>query len=253
MDQQEAVQRLSQDPSRTGIFSDFDGTLAEIVPRPEDARPVAGAAETLARLAERFAIGAVVSGRSLDDLRSRFEPTGVVLAGSYGRERSDRDTPRPVVSWGWDAVAEKATRATAGLDGVIVEEKDAGLALHYRGAPDRADEVRDVASAIAHEFGLQLRPGRLVYELVVPGPGKADAILDLVHEHGLACVLVAGDDAADLEAFDAVRSDDVEAVVVAIASDEEPAGLEARADLVVSGPKEFVAFLRRVADATVTA
>jgi trehalose-phosphatase len=250
MDESEAVDLLVREPTRTGLFCDFDGTLSEIVSRPEDATPVTGADEVLAELAQHFALVAIVSGRSLDDLRTRLQPRGVVLAGSYGRERSDGDATQQVV--GWDGVVERAEERTARWDGVVVEAKDAGVALHYRNASDRERDVSEVAAVIAHEFGLQVRPGRLVYELVVPGPGKAEAIVGLVQEYGVRTALVAGDDVADLEAFEAVRSLDVQpnvrTVIVAIASDEAPAELERSADLVVAGPKEFVVFLRRVAE-----
>ena len=54
--------------ARAGIFSDFDGTLAEIVPEPADARPLPGAKELLGKLARALEVVAVVSGRSAGQL-----------------------------------------------------------------------------------------------------------------------------------------------------------------------------------------
>src|SRR5438270_14049921 len=105
-----SLDRVASDPSHTGIFCDFDGTLSEIVDRPADARPVDGASECLSRLALRFQVVAVISGRSLEDLRSRFPPEGVLLAGSYGRERSDR--PATAVGGDWAPLASAAQTAT---------------------------------------------------------------------------------------------------------------------------------------------
>ena len=48
---------------------DFDGTLAPIVARPEDAAMVPGAGEVLASLVTRYAVVAVISGRPVDQLR----------------------------------------------------------------------------------------------------------------------------------------------------------------------------------------
>ena len=48
------------------IATDFDGTLAPLVPDPEDSRPVAGAVDALAALAGRGAQVAVVTGRAAD-------------------------------------------------------------------------------------------------------------------------------------------------------------------------------------------
>ena len=249
MNSTDAMRVLMRNPERTGIFCDFDGTLADIVPLPADAWPVLGATDVLAQLADSFRIVAIVSGRGLEDLRPRVDADGVVLAGSYGRERSDKELTQTAVAWGWEGVVQKAVARTTALHGVLVEPKEAGVALHYRSAPEHRDQIREIASDLAREFGLQIRPGRLVFELVVPGPGKAEAVVTLAGECGLDALLVAGDDAADVEAFEAVRSLDLEAVVVGIASSEAPPGLAAASDIVLPDPSAFVEFLRELASA----
>ena len=236
---------LGVDPASTGIFTDFDGTLARIVDRPEDAAAVEGAEETLEELAERFGLVAVVSGRSLEDLKSRVRPRGVVLAGAYGRERSDRPVRRPTEGWETVAIAAKAMART--IPGVRAEVKGSGVALHFREAPSRADEVRDAAETLAAEFGLEIRPGRMVVELVTPGPGKGDAILVLMADRGIERALVAGDDWGDLEAFHRLREAGTDVVVIAVASEEAPPGLADDADLVLTSPDEFVTFLQELA------
>lgn len=238
----EALRVLTADPERTGIFTDFDGTLSDIVDRPEDAQPVVGASETLEGLAERFGLVGVVTGRALEDVRRRFHPSGVVLAGSYGRERSDRSQGRRPVE-GWETVAAAAGAMVAGLPGVVLERKGAGIALHYRAGPKFEPEVRRAAERLAADFELEVLHGRLGVELVRPGPKKGDAIAALVTERSLSTVLIAGDDIADLEAFTWARSADIKRVLVAVRSEEAPPTLEAAADLVVSGPSEVVAFL----------
>src|SRR5439155_13356044 len=82
---------LNEDPGRTGIFLDFDGTLSGIVVDPARARPIAGAAEVLHALAERYKTVAVVSGRPLAFLRAHLDlDAGAVKAfGIYGLETMD--------------------------------------------------------------------------------------------------------------------------------------------------------------------
>jgi trehalose 6-phosphate phosphatase len=120
------------------------------------------------------------------------------------------------------------------------------VALHYRAAPDLEEEVRERAAVLAREFELAVMLGRLVAELVQPGPGKAEAAATLAAEYELSALLLAGDDVADLEAFEWARSAEATTVLVAVASEEAPPGLEAAADLVVDGPRELVALLRRL-------
>lgn len=241
----EALQLLTAEPARTGIFTDFDGTIAEIVDSPEDARAVEGAAETLARLADRFGLVAVVTGRSLEDVRQRLHPDGVVLAGSYGRERSDRPGGRRPVE-GWEVVAAAAQTMIGPMSGVVLERKGAGVALHYRAAPEYEPEVRRAAEQLAADFELEPLHGRLVVELIRPGPKKGDAVAALVSEKRLTRVLIAGDDVADLEAFRWARSSQIPGVLVAVSSEEAPPTLEGAADLVVDGPADVVAFLREL-------
>jgi trehalose 6-phosphate phosphatase len=240
----EAIDRLTRDPATTGILVDFDGTLSAIVDRPQDAAPVSGAELALRDLAQRYALVGVVSGRSLEDLRARLDVPGVRLLGSYGRERAG--SPMRRRTEGWESVAIAAAAALEELPGVVLERKGAGVALHYRLAPGMQDAVRQAAEMLAAEFGLQILPGRLVVELVAPGPGKGDAILDLIEHEALRCVLYAGDDIADLEAFRVLRSADVDAVLVAVASDEAPDALAEEADLVVNGPLQLVGLLDEI-------
>lgn len=248
METEVAVEVLAADPDRTGLFTDFDGTLSEIVDRPEDASAVGGASEVLEALAQRFAIVAVVSGRALDDLRSRLNVPGVILGGSYGRERSDRSAARRATE-GWETVAAAAVTMTRDLPGVVLERKGSGIALHFRQDPEQAEAVKECADVLAREFSLDLRPGRMVVELVQPGPGKGEAVAKLAAERELHAALVSGDDVGDVEAFEWARTSPIRSVVVGVVSEEAPADLAALADLVVPGPVEFVQFLRRLAAA----
>jgi trehalose 6-phosphate phosphatase len=242
MEISDAIAILTADQSATGIFTDFDGTLSPIVPIPEDAEPVDGSLDALAALARRFGLVSIVSARSLEDLKKRAAAPGVLLCGAYGRERSDRPVRR--ATEGWETVSLAAIAATSALDGVSVERKGTGVALHFRAAPQHADAVRKIADLLVAEYGLELRPGRMVCDLLVPGPGKGDAIASLIAERSLRCALVAGDDVADVEAFRMLKGGDVQTVVVAVSSAEAPEGLGEHADLLVDGPAELTSFLR---------
>jgi trehalose 6-phosphate phosphatase len=235
------LDRVTSDPSRAGIFCDFDGTLSAIVDRPEDARPVPGAAEALSGLSRVFGLVAVISGRSLDDLRSRFAPDGVLLAGSYGRDRSDRPGGPPKKDW--EHLVAAAVERTREWDGVRIEPKDTGVAIHYRLAPERAADVDALATTLAVELHMELRPGRKVVELTEPGPGKADALAGLVTEHALGAFLFAGDDLADGEAFKWARSSGRICVLVGVRSAESPEVIERDADITVDDPKALVGLL----------
>ena len=87
----------------------------------------------------------------------------------------------------------------------------------------------------------------MVLELVPRGrPRKGAAVERLVRESGARALLFAGDDLADLEAFEALdrlRAKGVHAVKVAVRGAEERPELIRAADLVVESPSALAALL----------
>src|SRR4030095_5452327 len=67
-----------------GIGLDFDGTLSEIVARPEHARPVDGAREVLIELAGRFRTVAIVTGRRSEEVAALPDGPHVPFGGPHG-------------------------------------------------------------------------------------------------------------------------------------------------------------------------
>jgi len=233
---------------------DFDGTLSEIAPRPDEARPRAEVVPLLDALVDRFGVVGVVSGRPVEFLRLHLPVPGLALVGQYGLERSvgDEVVADPRVEPFLAAVADAAARADAELPGVLVERKGRiAVTLHWRTDQDRAGAGRDWADRVATESGLSLYPTRMAVELRPPvGVDKGEAVAALVEASRVA--MFAGDDHGDLSAFDALarlRRDGVldAAVRVAVRSAEEPAELVARTDVAVAGPAGFVGLLAALA------
>lgn len=237
MDADALLARLTEAPEATGLFLDFDGVLAPIVARPEDALPPEETRDELRRLARRYALVAVVSGRDGDDVRARVAVPELVYVGSHGLELNPE--------------AEHWRQRLADFASSVpwpVEPKRLTLAFHFREAVDEAAAVREldrIANA-AREEGLVARFGRKVLEVLPPLAGdKGTAVRQLVDAHGLSRALVAGDDTTDIDAFHAVDGLEV-AVRVAVASAESPAALRESAEIVVATPAEFLALLQKL-------
>jgi len=252
-----------------GIFADFDGTLARIVDDPSDATPVAGAGEVLAALAQRLGRVAVVSGRPASYLASRLGDSGASeLIGLYGLESWDRTNNRavtrlprtareaggvdPLGGIDWGGVVENAARRAqeAGIAGMLVERKGLTVALHYRAVPSEEAKVRTMALTLAGEEGLAVHAGKMSVELTPPvGVDKGTVVAEL--SEGLGALIFAGDDTGDLPAFAELerrRTLGVVTLKVAVRSEEAPAELLCRADVVLDGPGEVVGMLRRLAN-----
>jgi trehalose-phosphatase len=232
--------RLSSSPAETGLFLDFDGVLAPIVERPEDAAPPPETRSELERLVAKYALVAVVSGRAGDDVRPRVAVDGVVCVGSHGLElepQADR----------WRRTLA-AFAADAPWPPEEIEVKGLAVAFHFRGRDDEREAVRalDGIAETARDEGLVARYGRKILEVLPPvGSHKGTAVRHLIDERGLRRALAAGDDTTDIDSFAALDGLEV-AVRVAVASAEAPSALLEAADIRVDSTEEFLGLLRRL-------
>ena len=234
----ELIQQLAAAPGETGLFLDFDGVLAPIVARPEDAQAPPETRAELGRLVDKYALVAVVSGRAGDDLRMRLAVDGVVCVGSHGLEAE------PLAERWRQTLADFA--ANAPWPASAIEVKGLAVAFHFRDRDDEAAAIRELdrIAETAREDGLVARYGRKVLEILPPiGSNKGTAVRRMIEEHALRRALAAGDDTTDLDSFAALDGLDV-ALRVAVGSDESPTALLEAADLVVGSPAEFLAVLQ---------
>ncbi|AJP03128.1 trehalose phosphatase [Streptomyces cyaneogriseus subsp. noncyanogenus] len=260
----EGLDALLADPGRAVVALDFDGTLAPIVPDPDQARAHPDAVPVLAALAPRLAAVAVVTGRPAATAVRYGGFAGVpglehlVVLGHYGAERWDAATgevtapaPDPGVAAARAELPELLEKAGAG-PGTWIEEKGRAVAVHTRRAADPQaafEALRAPLTGLAARHGLIVEPGRMVLELRPPGMDKGVALTEYVRAIGARCVLYAGDDLGDLPAYAAVdelRADGTPGLLVCSGSDEVTR-LRERADLVVDGPAGVVGLLRALA------
>jgi trehalose 6-phosphate phosphatase len=238
-------------PDTAGLFLDFDGTLSEIVHLPWEARPIEGVKEILEAAAKRFALVAVVSGRSAQQLVDWLGPE-VEIWGVHGAERTIGGNVALVdeaqaYSDLMRQVKEEAEREIVELDlpGVVVEDKGVMVGLHFRAAADvpRARALLDeLARRLCARHGLLRAGGRLAFELRAPLEfSKAAVVLERSRELQLQAAAFVGDDRVDLPGFDALdvlEDEGIATLRVAVDSDEAPPELLARADVVLQGPAE---------------
>ena len=257
-DGQAGLDALLADPSHALVAADFDGTLAPIVARPQDARPYPGALPALTALAGAVGTVAVITGRPAADavaLGGLDTVPGLVVLGHYGGQRwQDGELatpPAPPAVEQARAALPGVLRAAHAPDGTWVEDKAHALAVHTRATADpRAalDRLREPLGELAERLGLAAEPGRFVIELRPPGVDKGSALSGLVREKTARSVLFCGDDLGDLPAFAAVRAlrgAGVPGCAVASRSAECPEVADA-ADLVVDGPEGVVALLAAI-------
>jgi trehalose 6-phosphate phosphatase len=189
---------------------DFDGTLAPIVARPQDAAVPPAVALQLRQLRDRFPI-AVISGRRVADVRERlgFEPH--FLVGNHGAE--DPSCPAPDHwSEALNPLRLRLQQAAPSLQqaGVLVEDKQYSIALHYRLAADQTLAQKTIQQVLAIDVdsfpllkkGLHVFGGKKVVNVMSAlAPNKADAVTRLSRANQAHALVFVGDDLNDEPVF----------------------------------------------------
>ena len=190
------------------LFLDFDGTLVELAETPDSIRVSPELGPLLERLRRRLdGRLAIVSGRSLADLERHVPLSGIAFSGSHGLELRLADgTVLPLSApIGLDDVHERVRRFAAGAEGLLVEEKPAGIALHYRLAPEMAESAAAFMDGLADECGWTVQRGSMVLELRPTGATKGDALRAFMTEPKFIAArpVFVGDDLTDEHGFEA--------------------------------------------------
>jgi trehalose 6-phosphate phosphatase len=240
---------------------DFDGTISEIAPTPQEAVVSPKAAESLKALASRLELVSVISGRPAHDVRDKVGVGGLVYVGNHGAEYLDggRLSHAPGLSEYREALEAvfDHLRSTVDAAGLLWEDKHFGLSVHYRMAGDPVQARKMLADALASAPGagkLDILWGKMVVEVrPASGVDKGYAVRRLVREHRLESVIVVGDDTTDLAAFAALvelrRQGDLQGAAVAVLHPDSPEQLARSADYSLRGVPEVEVFLRRLSKA----
>jgi trehalose 6-phosphate phosphatase len=195
------------------VALDFDGTLAAIERRPDEAAIPDPTREAVAALADRPNVEvAVVSGRELADVRERVGLPDLSYAGNHGLEihaseyevhSTARDAREDIA-----ALCDLLGDQLADVDGVIVENKGVTATVHHRLVDDEEVPVVEnaVETLVATRDDVRLTTGKDVLELrpaVEWDKGEAVRELydELVPDDERWLPVYVGDDTTDEAAF----------------------------------------------------
>jgi trehalose 6-phosphate phosphatase len=207
------------------LFLDVDGTLLEIAAAPEDVFVPTRTLEVLSKLHERLGGAlALVSGRAIVDLDRLFRPLRLPAAGAHGAERrsaSGQTTHRHGDSGALEPARRMLACWASANPGVLLEDKGAALALHYRGAPTLEGDAMRVAGEAASLAGPQfvIQGGKKVLELKPRNTDKGRAIAEFMLEEpfeGRVPVFI-GDDLTDEHGFARVNELGGHSIAVGVA------------------------------------
>ena len=190
---------------RAALFFDVDGTLLDISPEPRDVICDADLPGLLERLSARcHGALALVSGRSLADIDRIFSPLKLTAVGLHGAEIRDasgaerRADPRIM-----DHARKPLRDFVAAHEGLMLEDKGATLAVHYRKRPDLGAEALRFLLRFSPQDGLAVQEGKFVVELKPGLYDKGTAIAELMRAPPFAgrTPIFFGDDLTDEAGF----------------------------------------------------
>ena len=203
---------LPEIASDWALFLDLDGTLLDIAPRPDAVVVPPGLVDSLRGVATRLnGAAAIVSGRPAGDVDRFLAP--LALPGGFGHGAEIRlpgGAPSPSEAARTPPVAwlDRLREAAAAWQGVIVEPKAHGVAMHFRLAPEREADVHDLMQRCAAECeAFTLLSAHMAFELRPAGANKALPVEVLMRHapFGGRRPIFVGDDVTDEDGMEAAR------------------------------------------------
>ena len=225
------------------LVTDFDGTLAEIVPDPVQSLALPESISALRRLTQTIKQVVVLSSRTPTELARLVKLSGVKLIGDSGLTPPSAQERRTM-----DEFNTESARLLGGLPGVWLELKPASTTIHFRNAQVSGEEILALLRPLLKGTGLYGAMGRKVIEVHSPFAGKGSALLSLLEEVEPGGVVCMGDDENDRSAFEVASGLSIPHMCVGVASSEVAPDLFDRCDGVVNGPQEVCGFLKLLAD-----
>ncbi len=197
------------------LMFDYDGTLISFAKKPKDAEPDTELKRLLLSLAKKKKNSlAIVSGRDRSTLELWLGDIPCSLVAEHGAWlRLDPYSgwkAQKNVTTDWKTQVRPILKTyESRVPGSFVEEKELGLAWHYRKASPELGEIRshelfDNLKEFLANTDLQLMHGKKVIEVRPGGINKGQAAHDLLMTDTYDFVLAIGDDWTDEDLFKAL-------------------------------------------------
>ncbi|GBE00255.1 trehalose-phosphate synthase [bacterium BMS3Abin07] len=196
------------------LFFDYDGTLVPIVESPELAYIPEKIRQLIRKLKDNFAI-AVITGRTIGDIRKRVGIDDIIYAGNHGSEIWDggnliisQDSSE--INIKLKEILEKLNRGLSHIPGVFIEDKGITASIHFRNVwIKHLGELFSVFWGIIKDYEdiFRITSGKKVFEIrPLNAWNKGDAVNYIMYKFGKAMIpFYIGDDTTDEDAFRAVR------------------------------------------------
>jgi len=246
----EYIQARIQQARNLLLFLDFDGTLTPIVSRPELAVCPSEVKRHLEKMRDLPRIYlAIISGRSLEDLRGKVGVSNIIYVGNHGLEiENPGRRHKKVLSSNRIKELKRITQSLQNslgeIPGILFEEKGPILSVHYRNVPEKFfARIHQIMGKELQQWRDRWRmaSGKMVLEIqpnVDFHKGKAvKEILKTLPSQGILPIYL-GDDQTDEDAFRVLKGQGISVFIGPVTSPTE-------ADFFLQNPDEVQEFLFR--------
>ncbi|MEZ0001608.1 trehalose-phosphatase [Sinorhizobium fredii] len=206
------VAALSTDRESWALFLDIDGTLLDLAETPDAVAVPPSLPASLDHLSKKLGGAlALVTGRGLAYADQFFSPAKFPIAGLHGAERRDPDgrVHKAAETADFERLKAELVAATASWAGVLIEDKGAAVAVHYRLAPDRQLELEHLMERALYRAGPDwaIQHGKMVVEIRPARANKGDAVAAFLAQPPFAGrrAIAIGDDVTDEAMFRTVN------------------------------------------------
>jgi len=246
------IQNRIQMAQNIFLFLDYDGTLTPIVSSPELALCAPEVKALLERLRDStHVLLAIISGRSLEDVREKVGIPGIIYVGNHGLDIQNpagmhKKKLSPSREKELSKIIQTLQESFGEIPGILFENKGPILAIHYRNVAQRYFAwIHKVLKETLEKWRgrWKIAHGKMVFEIrpeVDFHKGKAvKEILKGTSKYLLPIYI--GDDQTDEDAFREVKGRGISIFV-------GPGGLTSEAEYYLGNPSEVQLFLVRCAE-----
>ncbi|RAK06324.1 trehalose 6-phosphate phosphatase [Halanaerobium saccharolyticum] len=235
------------------LFLDYDGTLAPFKVDPLSAFALPEAESSLKKLekSQKYHLS-LVSGRKLSELKKMIDLNRCHYAGSHGLEIEMSFTKGviyPHQKQELDVLSrknyQKSREKYSKLDGVRVEDKGFGLALHFESENEQSAEEKKL-QALFENTAYQVLSGRKLIEIRPVGWDKGKAInyiSDQIRKNleidNILRIYI-GDDRTDEDAFEVIK----DGITIYVQNEDD---LNTEAEYYLKNPEDTAELLKVIA------
>lgn len=256
-----------------GLVLDIDGTLSPIAPTPDGAYLYPGVQSLLEQVRDLSPDihVAIMTGRGIADGAHIVNVDNITYIGTHGLEWSEglpSTHPVQIVAEATryiepgKTLLDFAEQHLAEFPGVIVQRKNVGGTLHYRGASDH-ERTREQLLALMEEptrqMGMRLGEGKMVVEILAPLTiDKGQGLRRYALQHDLRGIIFAGDDRTDIDAvLEAIRMrqehpEQYATCTIAVQHHDTLPTLLEHADVIVQGVEGMAELLKFIVEKLAT-